>query len=492
MTTIPCSLVELLTCLRHNPAQDELWGALVEYQWPMVYGLAKRLTGSAELAYDASQETFLKIIELVPGFQPINEAATQAWILSIASNQARSLRRKEARRRGQVLDQDPAYALDAAFEAEIEGEIEATATYRMELVRDGLATLPERHRQPLQLRYLMQFSYAQVGEALACSAEAARKRVQTALMALRQRLAACVALTPLALGSDLELLGQTPVHCPPPPPIRVLRQSGLPGRSQHQQSRPLRQLGLILAGAGLAALVTMAIINVRTEPGPGASASASTTDSAQEWIFPEVKAGYRQQQPYISRPDVTSWEALDSLPGESLRRLQQATLTAPPADALRALGLKPGDWSGTEQQIAFSLSDWDWSMLNGRHTEPLSLRLVVEGTFVNNRQGRSAWTAGLAQDRYLPLTTRLDQPELRLLTDTSQKSHTPEVLIICVVTNIGTAANGNPIYEVTLFTHDHRLLGTSWSLGPPKVLAVLLHQIQDVQIHRVRRYLRSG
>lgn len=76
----------------------EAFNQLVARHERPVYSVARRLTRSAELAEDVTQDTFLRAYRSLSSFH--NEAGQgfRAWLLSIAANRARDLLRAEARR----------------------------------------------------------------------------------------------------------------------------------------------------------------------------------------------------------------------------------------------------------------------------------------------------------------------------------------------------------------------------------------------------------
>ena len=66
---------------------------LYESMYKRVYYLTLRLTGSAEDAEDAAQETFLAAFRALPGLE--NPNAFEGWLFQIAANKSRNLLKKK-------------------------------------------------------------------------------------------------------------------------------------------------------------------------------------------------------------------------------------------------------------------------------------------------------------------------------------------------------------------------------------------------------------
>jgi RNA polymerase sigma factor (sigma-70 family) len=130
--------------------------------------LAKRLgVGRAE---DAFQETFLRALRAYPRLEHGDHL--RAWVYTIAGRIAIDAHRRAPRPSAELpelgsLDGRPAYA-----------ELEHLA-----------AELPPTERAAVVLRYGYDLAYAEIGEALGCSEEAARRNVHEGLKSLREVIA---------------------------------------------------------------------------------------------------------------------------------------------------------------------------------------------------------------------------------------------------------------------------------------------------------------
>lgn len=198
------SLADALGRLARN-RDPVAWEALLLQCGPDIQRVTRRILGDAALAEDACQETLLQLRAHAGSFKapvPPQQAqfAARIWIMRIASNTAISLARSRARARRRD-DQHAVAAprVDSVSPAERQLKEEEAAELRREI-----AALPDTLREPVLLRFFGELDYAELGSALACSPDAAKKRVQRGLEHLRARLAALgVSLTLADLSTHL-------------------------------------------------------------------------------------------------------------------------------------------------------------------------------------------------------------------------------------------------------------------------------------------------
>ncbi len=134
---------------------------------------AYRLTGNADAAADAAQEAWMGIIR---GIGRLDDAARfRAWAFRIATRKAIDWIRRRQRRRGRV---EPLGARDvaAAPAADTDG------------AADMLARLPADQRALLSLKYLEEFTNAEIAEALGIPEGTVKSRLHHARNELRRLL----------------------------------------------------------------------------------------------------------------------------------------------------------------------------------------------------------------------------------------------------------------------------------------------------------------
>jgi RNA polymerase sigma-70 factor (ECF subfamily) len=160
---------------------------------PRVYGLAYRILGQAQDAEDATQQTFLALIEHIADFRQESSLAT--WVLRIATNHAlKILRKKRTVKMIAMSDMGseegygdvphPEFIAPWSRTAE---EIAQDAEVQAELEK-GLEGLDEKYRLVFVLRDIEGLSVRETAEALGLTESSVKVRLLRARLALRERL----------------------------------------------------------------------------------------------------------------------------------------------------------------------------------------------------------------------------------------------------------------------------------------------------------------
>lgn len=153
-----------------------------------LHGYLWRLLGGAEEAQDALQDTYLRALRGLPRLRQPDRA--RAWLYRIATHVAfteiRRLRKKQ-----QSLE-----PLDESLAGAQGPEATSDDVARLAEVRRAVEALPPKQRAALMMRKYQQMEYAEVGDALGCSPQAARAHVYQALRKVRARFAATEAERP--------------------------------------------------------------------------------------------------------------------------------------------------------------------------------------------------------------------------------------------------------------------------------------------------------
>jgi RNA polymerase sigma-70 factor (ECF subfamily) len=168
-----------LTLRRAQRGEERAWRELIErYQAP-VHALVWRLLAgrSRHRAPDLVQETFVRVLRALPGWDPAGAASLQTWILTIATRLTlNELRRPEMTT---IIGEPPAHeTADASSErARIAAAIAA-----------GVAALPDAQRAVFVLREYHELEYADIAEALGLDLGTVKSRLNRARATLRERL----------------------------------------------------------------------------------------------------------------------------------------------------------------------------------------------------------------------------------------------------------------------------------------------------------------
>jgi RNA polymerase sigma factor (sigma-70 family) len=128
------------------------------------------LIGPAD-AEDCLQETYMAALRTYPSLR--NGDNLRAWLYTIAQRKATDLVRRRVRRPTRDLD-----------------GVDPAAPPAVEMADDALwrtvSALPAKQRAAIVQRYLLDLAYAEIGERMGTSEEAARQNVSAGLRRLRR------------------------------------------------------------------------------------------------------------------------------------------------------------------------------------------------------------------------------------------------------------------------------------------------------------------
>ncbi|BAS28511.1 sigma-70 family RNA polymerase sigma factor [Limnochorda pilosa] len=165
--------------IRRAQAGDrEALGELLAEHYPLLMGYLTKLTLDRALAEDLAQETMLRAIVHLKGFQP--RARLSTWLLTIATNLVRDQRRKRARRPPE--SELEATVPDPAGSPETQGL--ARLTYR-ELL-EILGALPEDRRMIFVLKHFHGRTHAEIGQIVGCPEGTVKSRLHESVVRIRR------------------------------------------------------------------------------------------------------------------------------------------------------------------------------------------------------------------------------------------------------------------------------------------------------------------
>lgn len=160
---------------------------------PRVYGLAFRILRQAQDAEDATQQTFLALIEHIADFREESSIAT--WVLKIASNHAlKILRKKRGLKIVSMSDMvseenysDVPHPEFIAPWSKTADEIAQVAEVQAEIEK-ALSELDDKYRLVFILRDVEGLSVRETAEAMELTESTVKVRLLRARLALRERL----------------------------------------------------------------------------------------------------------------------------------------------------------------------------------------------------------------------------------------------------------------------------------------------------------------
>ncbi|MEZ5403778.1 MAG: RNA polymerase sigma factor [Bryobacteraceae bacterium] len=159
---------------------SEAWTSLYRSHAAAVYRFGLAMCGSASLAEEATQETFVAVMKQASNYDR-SRGTVQAWLLGIARHKILRLLNAEGRQgRVNVDDRGPAVDRDAApaFERE-----------RMAAeVRKAVMSLPANYREAVVLCELEEVDYEMAAQVLDCPIGTVRSRLHRARRMLAAKL----------------------------------------------------------------------------------------------------------------------------------------------------------------------------------------------------------------------------------------------------------------------------------------------------------------
>jgi RNA polymerase sigma-70 factor, ECF subfamily len=143
----------------------------------IVYGMTYRLTHDAQLAEEATQDTFLAVWRRASTFDP-DRAKLTTWLFVIARNRAIELIRSRARAPEPQEDvEPPGEESDPADLMAVADDAEKIAT--------ALAELPESQLEVIRLAYFDGLNHSEIAERLSQPLGTVKSRIRLGLNRLR-------------------------------------------------------------------------------------------------------------------------------------------------------------------------------------------------------------------------------------------------------------------------------------------------------------------
>jgi len=159
--------------------EDAAYKAVVDSLLAHVYRFLLRLTGSASLAEDLTQETFLAVWQGIGAFK--GEAKFKTWVFGIAYHQFLRYRDKRVVETVQ-LDESRVQA-DASNSDELMMQADESAR-----IRHAIQDLPEMYREVFCLIHLEGLNYREAAQVLEMRIGTVKSRMNVAFKLLREKL----------------------------------------------------------------------------------------------------------------------------------------------------------------------------------------------------------------------------------------------------------------------------------------------------------------
>lgn len=127
-----------------------------------IYAYVMRLTNHRDEAYDITQDVFLKAYKHLHRFD--TDRKFSSWIYRIAHNESVNWLKKKTRVKMESLESH----VENGYQLEGKTDIHAEMIRKQEqhVVRKAIASLPEKYRKVMVMRYAEQLSYQEIAKKL--------------------------------------------------------------------------------------------------------------------------------------------------------------------------------------------------------------------------------------------------------------------------------------------------------------------------------------
>jgi RNA polymerase sigma-70 factor (ECF subfamily) len=177
---MPAASHEEILVTRAQQGDRGAFGELVVIHYNGVIQVVYHLCGNAQVAEDATQETFLRAWQHLPDYRP--QGALRSWLYRIAVNAALDMVRREAKIDSEDVDELPLADTQPGPEASV------VAGERAALVQQAVNALPPASRAVLVLREYQELSYQEIAATLDIPVGTVMSRLNYARSQLRARL----------------------------------------------------------------------------------------------------------------------------------------------------------------------------------------------------------------------------------------------------------------------------------------------------------------
>ena len=166
--------VELLRAYQRD-ADEGTFARLVERHGGWIFAAARRRLGDDHLAEDATQAVFVVLAGKATALVESRSGSLSAWLFHVMHFACVRVRRSRLRQ----AERD-----ELAESALLQNDVAPDGALLI-LMEDSIAQLPVVEREMIVRRFYQRESFAEIGNALSITADAARKRVSRALLEIR-------------------------------------------------------------------------------------------------------------------------------------------------------------------------------------------------------------------------------------------------------------------------------------------------------------------
>ena len=169
---------ELIERLRQPSTVREAMNEVIRIYSEPLYWQIRRLVQRHEDADDILQNTFIKAWTSIENFR--GDAKLSTWLHKIAINESLTFLSREQKRQAVSIDSDDFIAQSIEADEWVDGDRTAL------LLRQAIATLPEKQRVVFNMRYFDEMKYEDISQVLGTSVGALKASYHLAVKKIEQ------------------------------------------------------------------------------------------------------------------------------------------------------------------------------------------------------------------------------------------------------------------------------------------------------------------
>lgn len=151
---------ELVTAVQGG--DSDAYKHVIDRYQGKIYAYIMRLTNHREEATDIAQDVFMKAYKHLHRFDTSRKFSS--WVYRIAHNESVNWLKKKTRAKIESIDSHAEIGVQYASSEDIHEDLVRVQDQR--LIQEAIADLPEKYQQVMDMRYLQEFSYDEIAQAL--------------------------------------------------------------------------------------------------------------------------------------------------------------------------------------------------------------------------------------------------------------------------------------------------------------------------------------
>lgn len=183
-------MLTVLLTLIDTPEEKKRFEELYHQYERLLYFIAKQRLGDVQLAEDAVNETFIRVIKHFDGIEEIDSPRTKRYLVVILKNVCSDIYAKQKRQSDYSAGDDLEFIADSKALDSPSTQDLFFQKFDLEIIQMALKTLPDEQQEVLYLSVVACKSREDIAELTGTNIETVKKRLYRARKKLREALEA--------------------------------------------------------------------------------------------------------------------------------------------------------------------------------------------------------------------------------------------------------------------------------------------------------------